>query len=108
MNSDDTHDALDVLDALARRRRFLKFGGIAVAVVPVALTSLVSLPATAATNVALRAKLQYRDKPEKDMSCANCMAFQPGKGDKGPGACTLIPDDDEISPNGYCTGWFTM
>ncbi len=87
------------------RRKLLRTFGIALAAVPVIA---VSQRAQASTNPDLRAKLKYQDTPLGDQSCANCLAFQPGKTDKDPGKCKVIPGDDEISPRGYCTGWYTM
>ena len=87
------------------RRRVFKVVSIALAAVPLAL---VTRCANAATNPDIRAKLKYQDTPLGDQSCANCLAFVPGKTEKNPGKCPLIPGDDDISPNGYCTGWYTM
>ena len=87
------------------RRRLLKIAGIALASAPLIIASR-SVSAT--TNPEIRTKLKYEDTPLGDQSCANCMAFIPGKTDKAPGKCQLIKGDDEISPNGYCTAWYTM
>lgn len=84
------------------RRRFLKLGGAALAIIPV---MVISGRTDAATNAALRTSLKYQGKPEGDKSCANCMQFVPGASAKGPGGCKIIPGDTEISPQGYCIGW---
>ncbi len=86
------------------RRRFLKTVGSALALIPItAITS-----ASAATNPMLRAEFKYQDHPKDGMNCTTCLEFIPGKTEKDLGQCKVIPGDDEISPNGYCTKWNTM
>ena len=84
------------------RRKFLKIGGAALAMLPVIV---VSSRADAATNASLRTSLKYQAKPEGDKSCANCMQFVPGTSAKDLGGCKIIPGDTEISPQGYCAAW---
>lgn len=84
------------------RRKFLKLGGAALAMIPV---MVVCGRADAAANAALRTSLKYQAKPEGDKSCSNCMQFVPGKTAKDNGTCKIIPNDTEISPQGYCIGW---
>jgi hypothetical protein len=84
------------------RRRFLKIGGGALAMIPVMVAAG---RAEAASNAALRSSLKYQGKPEGDKSCANCMQFVPGASAKGPGGCRIMPGDTEISPQGYCIAW---
>jgi hypothetical protein len=84
------------------RRQFLKFGGTALAMIPV---MVVFGRADAATNSALRASLKYQGKPNGDKMCATCMHFVPGASAKALGSCKIITGDTEISPQGYCTGW---
>lgn len=87
------------------RRKFLKTAGFAVVLTPfVAL----SRQARANTNDLVRAQLKYQNAPKDNMSCNTCLEFIPGKTDKDLGRCKVIPGDDEISPNGYCTKWNTM
>lgn len=64
--------------------------------------------AMAAINAPLRKQLQYQDTPRDDKRCASCLEFMPGKTDSSPGTCKVIPNDDDISPNGYCTAWNTL
>lgn len=87
------------------RRNLFKVLCIGLAASP---TIGIPLPAIAAINPELRAKLKYQTMPQGDQSCQNCVAFQSGTTDKDFGKCSLIPGDDEISPNGYCIGWYTM
>ncbi len=84
------------------RRQFLKFGGAALAMIPVMVACG---NADAATNAALRTALKYQAKPEGDKSCSNCQQFVPGKTAKDPGGCKIMPGDTEISPQGYCISW---
>lgn len=84
------------------RRQFLKLGSAVLAIIPVIAFSG---RAAAATNAAMRAALNYQDKPEGEKRCANCAQFVPGKTAKDKGGCKVIPGDTEISPQGYCTAW---
>ena len=84
------------------RRRFLKIGSAALAMIPVVAFSD---RAFAATNAAMRGALKYQDKPLAEKSCATCMQFVPGATAKVPGGCKIMPGDTEISPTGYCTAW---
>ncbi len=87
------------------RRKWLKNASVALTLLPLAL---ISRQACAKTNATLRAQLKYQSTPQKEMSCLTCLEFIPGKTDKDLGGCKVLPDDDEISPNGYCTRWNTM
>lgn len=82
------------------RRRMLGLG--------IALAALPAASARAATNDALRKQLHYRDTPNGEESCANCVDFLPGPREDGPGGCKRIPGDDRILPTGYCDVWNTM
>jgi hypothetical protein len=84
------------------RRRMLKLGGAALAMVP--LTALIGRT-YAATNTAMRTAFKYQDKPDGDKACRGCVQFVPGKTAKALGGCKIYPGDTEISPNGYCTAW---
>lgn len=84
------------------RRRFLKFSGTAVALIPLMAASG---RAAAATNATMRTALKYQDKPDGDKNCANCVQFAPGSSPKSMGGCKILPGDTEISPQGYCIGW---
>lgn len=86
------------------RRKFLRSAGLALALIPI----VIARSAHAMSNAQVRARLQYQNTPKNDMSCSSCLEFVPGKTDKDSGRCKIIPDDDEITPNGYCTGWNSM
>lgn len=79
------------------RRKMLKFGGIALAAIPVV--------AVAAKNDGVRASMKYKDSPEGQNKCANCNLFVPGASPTDLGACKVFPGDTEISPNGWCIAW---
>ncbi|WP_295391043.1 high-potential iron-sulfur protein [uncultured Thiodictyon sp.] len=79
------------------RRQFLKVGGAALVALPIIG---MSGTATAATNAAVRAALQYQTTPKDGKQCSTCANFQPAT--KG---CTLYPGDTEIAPEGYCSAW---
>jgi anaerobic selenocysteine-containing dehydrogenase len=84
------------------RRQFLKFGAAALAMIPVIVASG---RADAATNDAMRTALKYQDKPQDGKNCAGCMHFVPSASAKAQGSCKIIPNDTEISAQGYCMGW---
>jgi hypothetical protein len=89
----------------AARRRWIKAASLALAAIPiVAITGR----ALATFNAATRAQLKYQDHPLEGKSCSACLEFIPGKTEADLGGCKKIPDDNEISPNGYCTLWNTM
>lgn len=79
------------------RRNVLKLGGIALALVPVV--------AFAAKNDGMRASMKYKDTPEGDKRCDNCVQFVPGKTPKDLGGCKIFPGDTEVAPQGYCVAW---
>ena len=92
------------MDTNLNRRRFLQTASVALALIPL----VVIRPARANTNASVRAQLKYQNTPNNEMSCASCLEFIPGKSAKDLGGCKVIPDDDEIAPNAYCTSWNTM
>lgn len=83
------------------RRKFLQ--AAALILIPV-----LTRPASAQSNASVRAQLKYQSMPKEGMNCTTCLEFLPGKTDQDPGRCKVIPDDDEIDPNGYCIKWNTM
>jgi hypothetical protein len=85
------------------RRRLCKAAG-ALTLMPIVV---ISRSASANTNAALRTELHYQDTPKGEMKCATCLEFVPGK-TGGLGLCKIIPGDDEISQDGYCTRWNSM
>jgi len=89
-------------DIKSARRQILKFGGAALALIPVVV---LSGRTQAATNAAMRASFKYQDKPEGDKACSGCVQFVPGKSATALGGCKIYPGDTEISPKGYCLAW---
>lgn len=79
------------------RRNMLKFGGAALAMIPVV--------AFAAKNDAMRSAMKYKDSPEGEKNCSNCVQFVPGKSATDMGGCKIFPGDTEVSPKGYCVAW---
>jgi hypothetical protein len=79
------------------RRRLFAAGGAALALIPV-----VSL---AAKNDSMRTAMKYKDSPEGDKNCTNCMQFVPGSSPTALGGCKIFPGDTEVSPKGYCAAW---
>jgi hypothetical protein len=87
------------------RRRWIKTTSLTLAAIPIIA---ISDRALANVNAATRAQLKYQDHPLEGKTCATCLEFIPGKTEADLGSCKKIPDDNEISPNGYCTLWNTM
>jgi hypothetical protein len=79
------------------RRSVIKLGAAALAMIPVV--------ALAAKNDAMRTSTKYKDTPEGDKSCANCLQFVPGKSAADLGGCKIYPGDTEVSPKGFCIAW---
>jgi hypothetical protein len=77
------------------RRNMLKMGGLSLAMIPVV--------AFAAKNDSMRTTMKYKDSPEGDKNCANCVQYVPASGDQG--GCKLFPGDTEVSAKGYCVAW---
>ena len=84
------------------RRKFLKMGAAALAMIPI---TIAASRAYAATNAAMRTSFKYQPQPDGDKSCTNCMQFVPGASAKESGGCKVMPGDTEISPQGYCMVW---
>jgi hypothetical protein len=84
------------------RRKFLKIGGAALAMIPIMVAGN---RAYATQDTQNRATFKYQNKPEGDKSCSGCMQFVPGKTAKDLGGCKIMPKDTEISPTGYCIAW---
>ncbi|HQR02946.1 MAG: high-potential iron-sulfur protein [Proteobacteria bacterium] len=95
-----SHDTLD-----PRRRLWLRQASQLLVAIPV---MMIGRPACAAVNGEARTRLAYQDHPKDNMTCQSCLEFIPGASDDAPGRCKVIPGDDEISPQGYCTAWNTL
>jgi len=79
------------------RRNLLKAGGVALALIPVV--------AFATKNDSMRASTKYKDSPEGEKRCGDCVQFSPGKSPKDLGVFKIYPADTEISPDGSCIAW---
>ncbi len=66
---------------------------------------MLSKEAFAATNDALRTALKYQDTPQDGNHCSICMHWKPGATAEAEGGCAILPGDDEISPNGWCSAY---
>jgi hypothetical protein len=88
------------------RRKVLKVGMTALAVIPLAGFSH---RASAAQNAAIRKALKFQEGPLGDKQCSKCVNFIPNKDKPGNNddvnGCKLYPGDTEIPPHGYCTGF---
>jgi len=87
------------------RRAWLRAAGTVLAAVPLCAGVR---SARAATNAQLRAQLRYQDDPKDGLRCAACLEFIPGPDAQARGGCKVIPGDDEISPDGWCTAFNTL
>lgn len=52
---------------------------------------------------ASKATMQYRDTPNGQQECDNCIQYIPGKTPKAMGACKVV--EGEISPKGWCIAY---
>jgi len=88
------------------RRKVLKIGMTALAVVPLAG---LSERAFATQNTAVRKALKYQLQPNGEKHCAVCVNFIPNKdkpnNDADVNGCKLYPGDTEICPHCYCNGF---
>ena len=88
------------------RRRVIKVGMTALAVVPLAG---LSERAFATQNKAIRTALKYQLEPNGPKHCAVCVNFIPNKdkpnNDVDVNGCKLYPGDTEICPHCYCNGF---
>ena len=82
------------------RRRFVIMGTAALAG-----GLLATRGAQAQTNAALRTALKYQDQPKGDQRCNTCMHWVPGANPTAKGGCKVIPNDTQISPQGWCSAW---
>ncbi len=56
-----------------------------------------------AENKATQAAMQYRNKPNGNKECSNCIQFIPGKTPKAMGTCKVVAG--KISPRGWCLSY---
>ena len=88
------------------RRRFVRNAAFGISCLPLIL---VARRASAKTsNPELRAKFAYQPTPLDGKSCASCLEFEAGDTPTAPGKCKVIPGDDEISPDAYCSAYNTL
>ncbi len=67
---------------------------------------MIPVVAFAAKNEAIRKSMQYKDTPEGDKQCSNCVQFVPSKNAKDTvGGCKIFPGDTEVAEKGYCIAW---
>jgi RNA polymerase subunit RPABC4/transcription elongation factor Spt4 len=88
------------------RRKVLKAGITALAVVPLAG---ISEQAFATQNTAVRNALKFQLMPNGVKQCKVCINFLPNKdkpnNDVDVNGCKLYPGDTEICPHCYCNGF---
>jgi len=88
------------------RRKMLKIGFTALAVIPLAGFSRL---ASAEQNTTVRKALKFQDQPNGEKQCGNCINFVPNKDKPGNAeainGCKLYPGDTEITPHGYCVAF---
>jgi len=88
------------------RRKMLKIGMTALAIVPLAG---LSERAFATQNAAVRTALKFQEQPNGDKQCSKCVNFIPNKEKPGNNddvdGFKLYPGHTEIPPHGYCVGF---
>jgi hypothetical protein len=82
-------------DRKTSRRSILKFAGL---LAGASLASAVpGVPDALAQQKASKDAMRYQDKPNGEMTCSNCLQFEP------PKSCKVVEGD--VSPEGYCIAW---
>ncbi|MBY0475426.1 MAG: high-potential iron-sulfur protein [Nitrosomonas sp.] len=80
------------------RRKMIKFMAIG-ATFPI-VNSIVGQAHAAKASKGL---MKYRDEPNGEEQCSNCMQFIPGKTPETNGECKVLKGS--VSPNGWCTAY---
>ncbi|SFE37177.1 high-potential iron-sulfur protein [Nitrosomonas sp. Nm166] len=80
------------------RRKIIKFMVLG-ATVPL----INSLVGQAQAAKASKEAMQYRDKPNGQEKCSNCMQFVPGETAEASGECKVV--EGSISPQGWCIAY---
>ncbi len=78
------------------RRRVIKFMALG-ATAPIISTLIGQAQAAKAS----KGSVEYRDEPNGEEQCSNCMQFIPGKTPETNGKCKVV--EGGISPRGWCT-----
>lgn len=74
------------------RRKFLKLGGGAAVLLPLAL---IATDRAVAQGKASKEAVQYQESPKNGQKCGDCQFFT------SPDACQVV--EGKISPNGWCS-----
>ncbi|PSJ16887.1 high-potential iron-sulfur protein [Nitrosomonas supralitoralis] len=80
------------------RRKIIKFMAIG-ATFPI-MNSVIGQAQAAKASKEL---MKYRNEPNGEEKCSNCMQFIPGKTTDSEGECKVV--EGSISPNGWCTAY---
>ncbi|WP_295623501.1 high-potential iron-sulfur protein [uncultured Nitrosomonas sp.] len=80
------------------RRKMIKFMVIG-ATFPI-VNSIVDQAQAAKASKGL---MKYRDEPNGEEQCSNCMQFVPGKTPETKGECKVV--EGSVSPQGWCTAY---
>lgn len=80
------------------RRKVMKFMVLGAAV-PIVNTLISQAQAAKAS----KGSMQYRDEPNGEEQCSNCMQFIPGKTPEASGECKVV--EGSISPQGWCIAY---
>jgi len=83
------------LNTLSRRSLLRRAVAIAVLAIPLSLRPDGVLAAKVSKDA-----VGYRDSPEGERMCSNCVHFVPGE---PSGSCKVVAGD--IDPEGWCTLW---
>ncbi len=80
------------------RRKVIKFIALGTAI-----PFMNSLIAQAQAVKSSKELMKYRDKPNGEEQCSNCMQFIPGKTPDANGECKVV--EGSISPHGWCNSY---
>ncbi|MBS0299531.1 MAG: high-potential iron-sulfur protein [Proteobacteria bacterium] len=82
------------------RRMIIKFMVLSATVPIVNVNGLIG---QAQAAKAAKALMKYRDKPNGEEQCSNCMQFISGKTPEVNGECKVV--EGSISPHGWCSAY---
>ena len=91
---------LEMLNEKVTRRGFLKGSALLASIAVVTATGVMTREAVAGVP---KSVMQYRDHPNGNKECSNCIQFIPGPSAKANGKCKIV--DGAISPHGYCNAY---
>jgi hypothetical protein len=85
------------------RRMIIKFIALGASIPIVNVNGLINQAQAAKAAKAAKELMKYRDEPNGEEQCSNCMQFIPGKKPEANGECKVV--EGSISPHGWCSAY---